>query len=325
MVIELSGNADFEVSSQSQSLKVTISDCAAGSVVPAYSKLSKIIDRIELTENGNTTEVTITTMEAFELQQSRLDDPVRIVLDLHARFPLPNRKLQLARADFYAESGKLNSADKAYAELSILYPRDAEILYKWGKLLTIREAKPRALKKLSQIPEKSYFYKPAQELIAQLKGEVPLPVQAPKKPEPALEKPPITTPPVKADSTAVKDSLAAAPLVRKPVATRACDQSQGWGAGLTKFVTSNCILLLSILGMALLVLIIIIIRSFRTGRKPRASTAKGMILDDETKRKMVMQLVNDGWRSKEIARELNLGVKEVESIVNLCQTSGMES
>ncbi len=77
--------------------------------------------------------------------------------------------------------------------------------------------------------------------------------------------------------------------------------------------------------MALLVLIIIIIRSFRTGRKPRASTAKGMILDDETKRKMVMQLVNDGWRSKESARELNLGDKEVESIVNLCQTSGMES
>ena len=40
-----------------------------------------------------------------------------------------------------------------------------------------------------------------------------------------------------------------------------------------------------------------------------------MLLDPETRQRMVQKLLDQGWSSSEIAREMRLGVREVEEIV----------
>lgn len=330
VVIELSGVAEYKVTQGDKILTVDLFGADAGIAEPKYSRLSRILDAVSISQMGNNAQVSVSTMDPVRLESSTLSEPFRIILDLHAEFRVPNRKLQLKRAEFYAETGKLNSADNAFAELSGYYPKDSEILYKWGKLLVIREAKERALKKLKQIPASSAYYNPAQELISELSGTAK---KVAKAPEPVKPKKPVVSPILghaKADSVAQQDSSSSFLQTRQTPKNRtpkseACSKSPGWRSGITNFVVAYCTWILTFLGLCLIVLIILIISGSKKQKPVKSSPESGIILGDDKKRKMVMQLVGDGWRPREIARELKIPLKEVECIINLCQTTGMEN
>jgi hypothetical protein len=52
------------------------------------------------------------------------------------------------------------------------------------------------------------------------------------------------------------------------------------------------------------------------------SSGSTLILDQDTKSRLVLKLSSQGWKSREIARELKLSLKEVEHIISLSQMSG---
>jgi hypothetical protein len=56
--------------------------------------------------------------------------------------------------------------------------------------------------------------------------------------------------------------------------------------------------------------------------KEDVSSGSTLILDQDTKSRLVLKLSGQGWKSREIARELKLSLKEVEHIISLSQMSG---
>ncbi len=76
-------------------------------------------------------------------------------------------------------------------------------------------------------------------------------------------------------------------------------------------------------GALLLILLLIILRP-RAKEDDKHDDLKGttLVLDEETKNRMVMKLLKEGWKSTEIAKELNLPIKEVEHVISLAHLSG---
>ena len=77
------------------------------------------------------------------------------------------------------------------------------------------------------------------------------------------------------------------------------------------------------LGLITLVLLFFVLRAAL--KKPaKQEDLKGttLVLDDETKTRMVMKLLKEGWKATQIARELNLPLREVEHVISLAQMSG---
>jgi len=70
---------------------------------------------------------------------------------------------------------------------------------------------------------------------------------------------------------------------------------------------------------------------FKSSSKPKTKPAKRtadlglngatLIMDSDTKVKMVSKLINDGWTSREIAKEMKLSLKDVEMLVSRAQSS----
>ncbi|MDP2172663.1 MAG: hypothetical protein Q8J62_02700, partial [Candidatus Cloacimonadaceae bacterium] len=77
-------------------------------------------------------------------------------------------------------------------------------------------------------------------------------------------------------------------------------------------------LLLILIGLILLLVIIRFIRYFskRSLNRPEKEPAGGsLLLDSDTRTRMVMKLIKDGWNAREISRELNIPLKDVERII----------
>jgi len=78
-------------------------------------------------------------------------------------------------------------------------------------------------------------------------------------------------------------------------------------------------------GFGALTLIILFFMIRAALKKPAAKDElKGttLVLDEETKTRMVMKLVKEGWKASQIARELNISQREVEHVISLAQMSG---
>ncbi|HRT60589.1 MAG TPA: hypothetical protein P5170_06575, partial [Candidatus Syntrophosphaera sp.] len=93
-----------------------------------------------------------------------------------------------------------------------------------------------------------------------------------------------------------------------------------------KTTKGNLPLWLIIAAAALLILLVVL--KFFLAKRPEAvsgtsetegdeNPAEGrtLLLDPETRQRMVQKLLDQGWSSSEIAREMRLGVREVEEIV----------
>lgn len=95
---------------------------------------------------------------------------------------------------------------------------------------------------------------------------------------------------------------------------------------LSKFPAYRALLLGAFALLTVLALLIFIL-FWRRRLKPEApgeevSAGSTLILDSETKTRLVLKLSEQGWKSAEIARELKLSPKEVEQIISLGQSSG---
>ncbi len=156
-------------------------------------------------------------------------------------------------------------------------------------------------------------------------------------------------PPVLSDSLASRDSLKVAiPLPSLPPVPKT-----PWTESLREAVVANCILLRILLGLALLLLFFAWYRHFASRRPPRIKAPKipkekplkeskakpekapktikekrkldlgldgaTLIMDSDTKIRMVTKLLEEGWNSRQIAREMQISVKEIEEIVKRAQ------
>jgi hypothetical protein len=156
-------------------------------------------------------------------------------------------------------------------------------------------------------------------------------------------------PPVLSDSLASRDSLnVAIPLPSLPPVPKT-----PWTESLREAVVANCILLRILLGLALLLLFFAWYRHFASRRPPRIKAPKPpkekplkeskakpekapktikekrkldlgldgatLIMDSDTKIRMVTKLLEEGWNSRQIAREMQISVKEIEEIVKRAQ------
>ncbi|MEF3694841.1 MAG: hypothetical protein V3576_05775 [Candidatus Cloacimonadota bacterium] len=169
-----------------------------------------------------------------------------------------------------------------------------------------------------------------------------------RRPSPAT---PSSTPPVLSDSLASRDSLKLAiPLPSLPPVPRT-----PWTESLREAVVANCMLLRILLGLALLLLLFAWYHHFASRRAPRlkapklpkekplkepkAKPAKApktikekkkldlgldgatLIMDSDTKIRMVTKLLEEGWNSRQIAREMKIPVREIEEIVKRAQVT----
>ncbi len=221
----------------------------------------------------------------------------------------PDKRQRLAIAGFYAEIGKLNSADRAYGELHTDYREDGEILYKWALLLQKRGSQ-RATDKLLLIPKASPFYAKGQALLATLHAdEEPLPPPEPIAP-PAPESK--IAPPL--PQTADTLTRASEPM---PQAVPASQPQRSYG-----------FLPLLIILAAVVLFFIVIFSLFSHRKRPVSSLSTAEFetsdtaLDSKTICRMVSKLIADGWTTREIARELKVTQRDVERYLQLCHQGG---
>ncbi len=304
IVIGLYGEGNPSVIKSPDGLSVKLSNYEPGNQPTINHNPGALVKSIE--QSG--AEVNISMARGFRFEQSNFNSPRRLVLDVFVSNPDKAQRLQIA--DFYSEKGKWNSADKTYNDLHLDYREDMQILYNWALLLHKRGS-ARATEKLSQISPESSYYQKAQNLLTKIHGdEEPLP------PPPPLQIP--VQPETTEDSTAVKDTIIAAPI-QAPISVPATKVR-------VKFGFAPVLVFL-----AILLATAIIVFSFR---KKKPSTPRlahhpkfnslDAPLDTKTMCRMVSKLLADGWTQREISRELKISQQDVESFVQLCHQGGHE-
>jgi len=300
VVIGLDGNSEAEATQNGNRLEVLVKDWLPGTAAIANSP-SGLLSSVE--QHGNS--IFIIAKRAFRYEQLSLGN--RLAYDIFVTDP--DKRQRLAIAGFYAETGKLNSADRAYGELHTDYREDGEILYKWALLLQKRGSQ-RATDKLLLIPKASPFYAKGQALLATLHAdEEPLPPPEPVAPPAPQSR---ITPPMPQSA----DTLTKAPEPM-PQAVPASQPQRSYG-----FLP-----LLIILGAAILVIIVVFSLSRHRKRPDRSlSTTEfetsDTALDSKTMCRIVSKLIADGWTTREIARELKVSQREVERYLQLCHQGG---
>jgi len=304
IVIELMGEGDPIVSKSGEGIQVKLRDYAAGSQATINHNPSALV--LGIKQTGAL--LTISISGSFCYEQSSYNNRRRLVLDVFRADPDKAQRLQIA--GFYGETGKLNSADKAYNALHTDYRQDMQILYNWALLLHKRGS-VRATEKLSQIPQESSYFQQAQKLLAKIHGdEEPLP--------PAPVQQTNLQPEAGSDSVAVKDTIISAPEPSPVVSNPPqCPFQRNY--------------LPILIGLAVLLAIVIIVFSFGKKKSPQPRQIQephiqdsDSALDTKTMCRMVSKLLADGWTQREIARELKISQREVENYVQLCHQGGHE-
>ena len=179
-----------------------------------------------------------------------------------------------------------------------------------------------------------------------------VPEPRPQAPAAAVQRSstPATPPREEAPAVAVPEPAPAdsiPPPVTVPPPAVMQPQAPGILECVTEVVEANLIIYTGILGLCLLLLIWLYIIVFRgpvsilrgkapkAEKAPKASKSKArldlgldgatLIMDSDTKRRMVNKLQSEGWTVRQIAQEMKLPAKEIESIVRQAQMSDHDS
>jgi hypothetical protein len=181
-------------------------------------------------------------------------------------------------------------------------------------VLSPRESvpKPVILPPSDPIPPTRYYDSPQEIATIKVKPSQKKPVI---KPLPPPEKPKadsiLPAPEVKQlfPSTAEVDSLLPPQALDDEMPVQAVAK-----ADFMSFVKKNWIWLAGALLLALIA--IIVLAGKKKTSKPDDLKGTTLVLDGETKSRLVMKLHKENWKASEIARELNLPLKEVEQVIS---------
>ena len=303
VVIGLSGDPLVKFSTSGDILELSIEDFTSQSQAQIEQQSGVMVATIS--QNGST--ISIKARESFRFERFRLGDPQREVIDIFTANPTRTQRITIG--DFYAGTGKLNSADNTFYALDSDYPQDPQILYHWALALKKRGSL-RATEKLLQIPSGSGYYQPAQALLAKLhSAEEPLPAAPPEAISitPPMPAAPVTTP-IESISIAPKTEN----IPPKPEPTEE-----------PSILGYLPLLLVEGLFIGFFAYLISLLINKSKQRKPKIMPPEineaNLGLDSQTLIRMVSKLLADGWTVKEISKELKLKQSDVEQLSQHCR------
>lgn len=301
VVIGFTEEAQYQISDSAGSLDIRVQDFDNGTKARIYTAQSTLVTDVQQRDEL----LQINIAKPFRYETMSFDYPRRLAIDIF--LAQPSRGQRLVIADFYSEIGKLNSADKAYNALNLDYRNDPQVLYHWALLLAKRGSE-RLGDVVSRIPQSSAYYDRAHKLLARLHSdEEPLP-PPPREPAPvpkvtkAVDS--VAVAPVKPASDSIKTDVAPvalpAPAVKNPFDYRP-------------------LLLIGLIALLFVVLYIMLYAKKHPHHNlldDEHDESYEPDLDNPTLNRMVSKLLDDGWTNKEIARELKIGVAQVNHIIH---------
>ncbi|MCK9310163.1 MAG: hypothetical protein M0P99_07810 [Candidatus Cloacimonetes bacterium] len=312
VVVSLTAKGDYKILANAGSLEFRLNNFISNSTARIATKDSNLVNAIE--QDGALLRISV--KHPYRYETTVVSYPTRVVIDIFKRTASKAERITIA--EFYSEIGKLQSADKAYNDLHIDYRQDTQILYQWAVLLHKRGSS-RASEKLFAIPTGAPYFKQAQKLMAILHSD--------NEPEPFIPDD------IEADAEvplevmpAITESVATFIPPAAPVAKPK--------APAPKQKPMYLMPILYIAGGLLVVVVLIFIFIFaRKKKKPVYSepitvvdsstsldTSWDTSLDNKTLCLMVSKLLSDGWSVREISKELKISVKEVERLVQICDS-----
>lgn len=313
LVFDMDSSTDFIVQAKPDGFYIGIEGYDGKYPNPALASI--MIMNVSPAQGG----VFVKTIPNLKFEKLHLTNTKQLVVDLLTT--QESKEGRMAIAKFYFEVGKLASADKAYHELFIDYRNHNDVLYHWG-LLLLKRGSNRAYEKLSAIPPSSSFYASAQKHLKKPEKKKE-PSKAEDMPLPEIAQASATVAdsvPAIADTSLVKDSL---------IVTQTPQKSQVFSTPLWEDIidlAANNIIYSILLFVATIVILSFLIfgnipKKDRSKVKPDSSELE-CSLDSEALYRMVNRLIADGWKNKEIARELKIKISEVEIIVKRLHQSG---
>lgn len=156
-------------------------------------------------------------------------------------------------------------------------------------------------------------------------GNPPPPRQKPAAPKLMPPKPEGGLQSVAGDSPASRDSLASNPVkpkaIRRPALRSKAGCPELWAGFVAVFEAHPLVY-----GLCLLLILVLLAKLLLPGRSGKQQEDKQgpdlglngatLIMDSETKARMIRKLMDEGWTAGEISREMKLSLIEVEQIVS---------
>lgn len=284
--IELSDPAGYNVEKLpgGNGIRLTIKDVKSLGDNPQYPRLSEVIDVVSARMEGGNAIIDIKTMGDYDISHQASSGKQRITVSI-------------------------KTAPAAHAT-----PKTVQSPPKAPKTVIPPEAMPKKAGQPEFVSRRPAMPAPQTSRPAPLVSKPPtkqLPPatnQQPEQPMPRVEE---TNPPEQS-SPEIPAEMESAP---SPATSETNPETKN---------KSNLPLYM-ILAAAALLILVVILKFFKGPKqvadipvnKSSASPAEGrtLLLDPETRRRMVQKLLDQGWSSNEIAREMRLGVREVEEIV----------
>lgn len=308
-------------------VNVSIKDCNVANPIVSGSNKSNLVSDIKLSNNESYGLIAVTLSGPFYIETLTVDNPFKIVLDLFAYKKVYSYQDLLYQAIFYEKSGMYTKASKQYTIMQSNYPKMPDTNYYWGNLYIKQRRPDKAKDKLSAVPQESQFYKQAQTALAKLEGNTaadikkvePVVAQDVKKEAPSIEE----TLPIKADSNESSDTIPIVPhrvrLKHKPF--KFFDLKTFLQRNSQKIANSKFIIFINslpfwfwiIVFVALAIVVLVIFDVIHVRRKMGVNkTAKKTKFSSQNPAKlnMIVKLLEQGWKEKEIAREMQMTPKE---------------
>jgi|GEM_PF-6339805 len=170
----------------SKSIVITVKQCArATGVQNSYAfASSRVLEGLDISEQGGTLTLTVRTDKAFTLQRPRRGiEPQKIVLDIFNTLSPSTVAERYSFAKFDATVGYLKYATDHFQWLKKNAGAETAYHYDWGMMLLSQGKKKEALEHFRAVDAKAGTYADAQKQIATLGGTAPQ--QAQPRPAPA--------------------------------------------------------------------------------------------------------------------------------------------
>lgn len=312
LVLSLSRSVRYTIlySPEKQSLKITMKQTrATGDIQEPIQGLSPVIQSSKFSQIGNSLVLELTGTQKLHYEHFTLrENGYKIVLDLYPAAMEETLQGQTKLAYFYAETENYVKSQKLFESLASEYPVDTVYNYYWGLSLLSQNNKEQAIEKFKAVKQGVPEFLMAQIELKNL-GQPTLIVDAPKQPQHTKQ------------GNWLNKQLS-------PLFTTESKLSFNLPTWLT-----TALALWIIIGLLLCILILaifVVVLSVKVHNLKiqlcniRNKNTVSILIDDDSKKKMVSRLVQNGWSNREISKELHISVKEVEAIIELCQVSDTE-